>query len=644
MENNVFKIQLDEALGGVTQLSILDDVWQMNFVKAPRALGALRSFVVEKLEQTQDSAVFTLKKDNVQAVTKFTFDGDRLCVSHTLTNEGCAPVYFKEGDIALEMPFNDRYESSEVCIRERCHAHIFAGEDCSYILAERMGESEHNLGLVFTQGRITSYSQEETWHSNRGFFLLNVEPFCLLKGESYPIAYSIFTHKGGEDFYQKAKQFSHFLHVVAPNGYTFELGKSIRFFVEASKDILEASCLCGKENIPVKIEGNKAFIEYLPTCTGEKRMNFTIDGVCSHAMFNVVLPPDTLIERRLDFIVNKQQCTDKNSPLYGAYLIYDNQEQRQFFYEKIRDYNACRERFGMAILIAKYLQKHPNENFMNSLNLFIEFMFRECVEETTGEVFDGIGKRAEFLRLYNAPWVTLFATEMYKLTGAKRWLELIVKTIEYYYSVGGAKFYPNGIRFYDFFQVLKESGEQGSCERILSLFDEHIANIVKNGVIYPPHEVNFEQTIVTPAVTLLLDKYQISGEQKYLLEAEKHLRILKKFNGAQPDYHLNKIPVRFWDGYWFGKTRNYGDTFPHYWSVLSGYCFWTHGKLTGDKEEMKQGVECIENCTCMFKDDGSASCAYVYPKFVNGVRGAYFDAFANDQDFSLYFLLKVHEE
>ena len=56
MENNVFKIQLDEARGGVTQLSILDDVWQMNFVKAPRALGALRSFVVEKLEQTQDSA------------------------------------------------------------------------------------------------------------------------------------------------------------------------------------------------------------------------------------------------------------------------------------------------------------------------------------------------------------------------------------------------------------------------------------------------------------------------------------------------------------------------------------------------------------------------------------------------------------
>ena len=195
------------------------------------------------------------------------------------------------------------------------------------------------------------------------------------------------------------------------------------------------------------------------------------------------------------------------------------------------------------------------------MNLFIEFMFRECVEETTGEVFDGIGKRAEFLRLYNVPWVTLLATEMYKLTGEKRWLQLIIKTMEYYYSVGGAKFYPNGIRFYDFFQVLKESGEQGSCERILSLFDEHIANIVKNGVIYPPHEVNFEQTIVTPAVTLLLDKYQISGEKTYLLEAEKHLRILKKFNGAQPDYRLNKIPIRFWDGYWFGKTRNYGDTY-----------------------------------------------------------------------------------
>ena len=65
-------------------------------------------------------------------------------------------------------------------------------------------------------------------------------------------------------------------------------------------------------------------------------------------------------------------------------------------------------------------------------------------------------------------------------------------------------------------------------------------------------------------------------------------------------------------------------------------------KLTPDQYttvmKSSENVLEIENLqTCFFTDSGVA-------KSVNGVTGAYFDAFANDQDFSLYFLLKVHEE
>ena len=41
------------------------------------------------------------------------------------------------------------------------------------------------------------------------------------------------------------------------------------------------------------------------------------------------------------------------------------------------------------------------------------------------------------------------------------------------------------------------------------------------------------------------------------------------------------------------------------------------------------------------REDGSASCAYVYPKSVNGVSGELFDAYANDQDFALCFIIKM---
>ncbi len=640
MKQDIFNIKWNKKLGGIVGLTLSSDPDKMNFVKKGRALGTLRGFQSTGFQRTKEGAVCFSENEYVKATTTFALAEDCLKITHVIRNEG-EPVYFQEGDLSVETPLNDRYENSATCIKSRCHAHIFAGEDCSYIDAERMGGGEYNLGLLFTQGKITSYSQEEAWHSNRGFFLMNVEPITLLQGESYQISYALFSHKGGEDFAARAARFGEFFKVQAPDGYTIERGKAARFCVEASSKITSAESSLEGETLPVEIDGNKIFVDIPTETTGEKKICFTINGKSSHATFFTRLPVLELIERRLEFIVEKQQCLDEKSPLYGAYLVYDNEEERQFFDKIRRDCNASRERFGMAILLAKYLQTRENAVWRASLDKFTAFILRESVEEKTGEVFDGIGKNAEFLRLYNAPWVALYFTELYKLTKEERWLDLVVKTVEYYYSVGGAKFYPNGIRFFDFFQTLKEGGKRSECERLLKCFDEHIENIVKNGVIYPPHEVNFEQTIVTPAVTLLLDKYQLCGEEKYLREAEKHLKILKRFDGSQPDHRLHKIPVRFWDAYWFGKIRNYGDTFPHYWSVLSGYCFWLYGKLAHISEGEKYGRECIENCACLFTDEGRASCAYVYPNRVNGAKGEYFDAYANDQDFALYFLLKT---
>ena len=79
---------------------------------------------------------------------------------------------------------------------------------------------------------------------------------------------------------------------------------------------------------------------------------------------------------------------------------------------------------------------------------------------------------------------------------------------------------------------------------------------------YPTSEVKYEQSIVAPAVSCLLQAYQISGEQKYLEEARKQLKLLELFNGKQADYHLFENAIRIgtvlvW------KYECYGDTFPH---------------------------------------------------------------------------------
>ena len=65
----------------------------------------------------------------------------------------------------------------------------------------------------------------------------------------------------------------------------------------------------------------------------------------------------------------------------------------------------------------------------------------------------------------------------------------------------------------------------------------------------------------------------ITGEQKYLKAGKRQIEVLELFNGIQPDYHLYETSIRHWDGYWFGKRKMFGDTFPHYWSALTGNIF-----------------------------------------------------------------------
>ena len=103
--------------------------------------------------------------------------------------------------------------------------------------------------------------------------------------------------------------------------------------------------------------------------------------------------------------------------------------------------------------------------------------------------------------------------------------------------------------------------------------------MAKCGRNYPAHEVDYEQSIVAPAAIYMCELYQITGEETYLAEAARQLQVLELFQGDQPDYHLNQVAIRHWDGYWFGKRKLLGDTFPHYWSSLSGWAYRAAGQI-----------------------------------------------------------------
>ena len=80
-----------------------------------------------------------------------------------------------------------------------------------------------------------------------------------------------------------------------------------------------------------------------------------------------------------------------------------------------------------------------------------------------------------------------------------------------------------------------------------------------------------------------------------------------------------------------------GDTFPHYWSSLSGLAFERYGHITGEKEWLVRAEKNLRGSLPLFFEDGSASCAMVYPRSVNGVTAHFYDPWANDQDWGLYY-------
>jgi hypothetical protein len=178
-------------------------------------------------------------------------------------------------------------------------------------------------------------------------------------------------------------------------------------------------------------------------------------------------------------------------------------------------------------------------------------------------------------------------------------------------------------------------------DMLLAAYRRQAACFMENGIDYPIHEVNYEQTIVAPAVTVLLEMYLATGERHYLDAVAPHLRCLEAFNGLQPDYHLHDIAIRHWDAYWFGKYRVWGDTFPHYWSSVTGLAFQRYWEATGDESYRARARTILRNNLCLFDESGFGSCAYIYPKTIEGRPGGYYDPNANDQDWALVHYLMV---
>ena len=563
-------------------------------------------------------------------------DGDVLTTKVVISYNGAHPYFTNAGSIAISFPLQDRYADSVTCRDYRCHAHIFCGENTSYIMALCMGGAAPHLGMVLTKGSLSAYSMErdlKLQSNDRGCFWLHPSSQEFAPGDTMTLEWKVFPHQGREEFREKLKAVSQVILVDAEQ-YVIYPGETSKVTIEPA---FEAEKVTVNGMLLEKTENGVYEYLFESEKTGEYMLSISADTVKTTCRLLVQERPEELAAKRCAFIVGHQQYHGKIKELQGAYLPYDN-EEKILVCTPENDFNAGRERTGMGVLIARALQQNllkDREKAEQSLREYRAFYLRELVNAATGLVCNCSGKDNSYFRLYNYPWAVTFFLECWKLWGEKEDLKTAVRITEKFYEQDGFRFYPIEMPIVMLCQELKKAGEQEDLKTVKDLFRCHADQLIEIGTAYPASEVNYEQSIVQPAAEVILQVYEVTGEEKYLRGAEQQIAVLELFDGQQPDYHLHETAIRHWDGYWFGKRRVFGDTFPHYWSAENGRTFKRYARLTEDKEYNIRGEHSLRGVLSMFFEDGTATCAYLYPYSVNGQKTDFADPYANDQDWGL---------
>lgn len=619
--------------------------WGLGYFTLTKGHESVKSTWTKPVSISGDGTKIVYRENNIRIdVTRQPVNGE-LKEQYTFTNEN--PTEVSLYDIGIYTPLNDNYPDAQTCINGRTDVQVWEGGSAAYINALRMGGTAPHLGLVITDGAVKSY---EIWErgrkkansQTRGIFALNLPDMSLKPGQRYTLSWTVFPHNGNEDFKKKLLEKGSVL--VSCNKYVFQKGETLKAGLKSAHPLRSCEAFLNGVPVPVAVKDGQYVVELKTAQAGESRLDFRYDGdKRTHADCLVFDNIEELVRTRTEFIRTRQQMNRPADPRYGAYMVYDNEGDSIYLNDTPNcnpvDRDEGAERVGMGVLLAKQYLLTKDPALKASLLKYAAFI-REKLQTEDFMTFSSVDKKGRN-RGYNYMWVADFDFLMYNVTGDRKYVSYGYETLQSMFRQFGYGFYAIGIPVRRGLQALKAAGMKKEYGKLLNDFYKTGDIFIKNGTNYPAHEVNYEQSIVAPALQFLLELYLESGKKKYLEEARRQLPVLEAFNGFQPDYHLNEVAIRHWDGHWFGKRELFGDTFPHYWSTITAAVFHLYAEAVKDTAYQKRALNIVRNNLCLFSEDGRASCAYLYPYKIDGVKGKFYDPYANDQDWALVYYLLV---
>jgi hypothetical protein len=593
--------------------------WGKGFVITDRGSHRFDAPDFTRWRQTGIDILYRLGDLELRVGRRF---GEHWTETYEVRNIADEPISI--GSLAVSTPYRDLYSSSRESLNGAVHAHLWTGGADSWTWAVPMDGSGPGLGLQLTEGELWAYSVESrdagTGSNIRGHLYLHVTDHARA-----PHA------MGGQPQITLQPGDSH--------RWTWQLGwyDTLSAFHATRRPLIDAATLATEtgESITLHLADHATGPATVSSDTPGTRYVEATDGKV-RSRVNVLFhqPLREIVERRVRFVLDHQRPVELSDSRRFSFVPYDNETGLRMLSGAWRDWSDARERIGTALLLQATRDRGWGDRaeLDEALAGYQQFVTEYLVDADGTVADDSLHESRP--RLYNFPWFARFFLGQDDVTTA-------IRIIDRYYELGGDHFLA-----FDLGPILRELATVPEVSaRMRDHLGRHARAFLEYGDDLPPHEVNYEQSMVAPLLELLIAAHQEAPGSLDPAELTRRLPWLTAFAADQPDVRMRHIPIRHWDGYWFGLLRLWGDVFPHYWSILSAavYLTWPRELLTPTQAaELTDAGQAILRANLVnFNPDGSATCAFVYPSAVNNRPAHVGDPLANDQDWALVYALRL---
>ncbi len=661
-EDQKIRISFDDSSGFTTSIRDPGDVYAMNWVLENSDWGNVDHFISREVIQMDDGiqVLAHRAKDNLLLTVEKRVRGGIYEETYTVTNNGSSEYFLTRDNFGIHFPYNCIFTGKENMHSRSCVTHVWCGGNISWMYSKKPdGSKPYFVGNV-TRGSFSDYSisydvsRVRLGAAYRGDIVMHPDTTVVLPGGSAVFSFAFYFSNTGPDSGGLCQY--HRMHLCADK-YSAFVGEPIHCAFRSLTKLENVRIACGDEQIPYERQGDALRFTLSFHTPGERKISVKADGCQTYMRVNILEPIEVILLRRAEFIAKKQQYHREGSCLDGAYLIYDRATDSQYYCEQFGDNNASRERLSMGVTVAQALQRKYDPFLMESLRKHRRFVEREIFDAATATVYDSVNRNMARRRAYNYPWMAVYYLEWYKLTGELVCLKYAARImIAYYEDVNGMRQESPCMPMAELCQLLDQEGLYTLKEQLSAYTLRHADNILDQGAACVSDEVVCTQAMFVMKISLLCQAYKISKDEKYLKNMQFYLDRAAAFCAGQPDFHLQGNAVRYWDLYWFGKSRTYGDSMPQWLSALSAEAYDALSKVGFGERYRELSRQVLFNNLCVYAPDGFGSCGYLVPykvvqytsdrEYQNAMMpcqttyGCRYDDFANDQDWALYFAVK----